>query len=94
MRHTARKQAAHRTQQEADAEQRWTNHDAPEVTLLDQEIARHETTLDRAAAQFERRLAAALPASAHRGRAAMATNREAIGFRPEPTAIHHGGASL
>jgi hypothetical protein len=57
-RHAARKEAGESGQRELDARQRWDAHVAPAITRLDQEIALHQTTLDRAANRFERRRAA------------------------------------
>jgi conjugative relaxase-like TrwC/TraI family protein len=54
-RHAARKQAGEWAEREADAEQRWTAHTAPHIELLDQEIARHQITLERTAARFNQR---------------------------------------
>jgi hypothetical protein len=57
-RHAARKEAALWAQREVDAEQRWEAHVAPVISRLDQEIARHQATLDGAANRLERRFAA------------------------------------
>jgi hypothetical protein len=54
----ARKEAADWTVREADAQQRWSAHVAPEIARLDQEIARHQATLDQAAARLDRQQAA------------------------------------
>jgi hypothetical protein len=56
-RHAARKQAAMAVERETEAERRWHTHVAPEIARLDQEIARHESTLNGAARRFERRQA-------------------------------------
>ncbi len=57
-RHAARKEAEVWAQREIDARQRWQAHVAPTITRLEQEIALHQTTLDRAANRFEHRRAA------------------------------------
>jgi hypothetical protein len=57
-RHAARKEATLWAQRELYAEQRWDAHVAPVIRRLDQEIGRHQATLDAAANRFERRLAA------------------------------------
>jgi conjugative relaxase-like TrwC/TraI family protein len=57
-RHTARKEAALWAQREVNAQQRWEVYVAPVISGLDQEIARHQASLDRAANRLERRLAA------------------------------------
>ena len=57
-RHVARKEAALWAQREVDAELRWEAHVAPVISRLDQEIVRHQASLDGAANCFERRLAA------------------------------------
>jgi hypothetical protein len=57
-RHAARKEAALWVQREVDAEQRWEAHVAPVISRLDQEIARHQATLDGAANRFDRGIAA------------------------------------
>ncbi len=54
-RHAARKEAAEWPAREADAEQRFAMYVVPEVTRLDQEIARHQASLDHSAARHERR---------------------------------------
>jgi conjugative relaxase-like TrwC/TraI family protein len=56
-RHAARKQAHQAAELEADALQRWTAHVEPTLARLDQEIARHQTTLERAAACLDRQQA-------------------------------------
>jgi hypothetical protein len=48
------KQATHWAAREADAQRRWTAHVAPQIALLDHEIARHQTTLDQTAARLDR----------------------------------------
>ena len=48
-----------------DAQQRWEAHVAPTITRLDQEIALHQTTLDRAANRFEHQHAASRAAIDH-----------------------------
>jgi conjugative relaxase-like TrwC/TraI family protein len=57
-RHAARGQAKQAVQRAADAQQRWHTHVAPNIDRLDQEITRHQTTLERASASVERRSAA------------------------------------
>jgi hypothetical protein len=57
-RHAARKEAVVWAQREVDAEQRWEAHVAPLISRLDQEISRHQASLDGAANGFDRRLAA------------------------------------
>jgi conjugative relaxase-like TrwC/TraI family protein len=57
-RHAASKEAALWAKREADAEQRWQSQVAPEITKLDQEIARHQATLEGASARFDGRRAA------------------------------------
>jgi conjugative relaxase-like TrwC/TraI family protein len=57
-RHAARKEAVVWAQREVDAQQRWATHVAPAVARLDQQIALHETGLDRAANRFEHQQAA------------------------------------
>jgi hypothetical protein len=57
-RYAARKEAELWAQREVDAEQRWEAHVAPAISRLDQEIARHQATLDGAANRFDRRIAA------------------------------------
>jgi hypothetical protein len=57
-RRTAGRQAVHWAAREAQARQQWTTHVAPEVALLDQDIARHQTTLDQTAARIDRHRAA------------------------------------
>jgi hypothetical protein len=57
-RYGARKEAVVWAQRELDAQQRWEAHVAPTITRLDQEIALHQTSLDRAANRFEHRQAA------------------------------------
>jgi hypothetical protein len=52
-RHCARKQNGQWTQQQAHALQRWATYVAPQVTRLDQEIARLQTTLEQAAARLD-----------------------------------------
>jgi hypothetical protein len=54
-RRVARKQAADWAKRETDAEQRWAAHVAPSIVLLDQDIARHQATLERTADRFDRR---------------------------------------
>jgi hypothetical protein len=56
-RHAARKEAVVWAQREVDAEQRWETHVAPVISRLDQEISRHQASLDRAANRYESRLA-------------------------------------
>jgi conjugative relaxase-like TrwC/TraI family protein len=57
-RHAAKKQAAAWTAREADAHQRWQTHVAPQIAVLDQEIARHQATVEGAAGRLVRRQAA------------------------------------
>jgi hypothetical protein len=54
-RHIARKETGVWTQRELVAQQRWEAHVAPTMTRLDQEIAVHQASLDRAAKRFEHR---------------------------------------
>jgi hypothetical protein len=54
-RHSARKQTAEWAEKEADAQHRWAAHVGPQLGLLDQEIARHQTTLEGTVARLERR---------------------------------------
>jgi conjugative relaxase-like TrwC/TraI family protein len=56
-RHAARRQAHQAAALEADAQQRWTAHVEPHIDRLDQEIARHQSTLERTAARLEQRQA-------------------------------------
>ncbi len=56
-RHAASKQAKQWDRREGDAQQRWDTLVAPRIDCLDQEIARHQATLDHASARFERRKA-------------------------------------
>jgi hypothetical protein len=57
-RHAARKEAGVWALREADAQQRWESQVAPIKTRLDQEIAFHQSRLDRAANRFQHRQAA------------------------------------
>jgi hypothetical protein len=57
-RHAARREAGVWAQREVDAQQRWQAHVAPTITRLDQDIAVHQASLDRAANRFEHRQAA------------------------------------
>jgi hypothetical protein len=57
-RHAARKQIGEWADKEADAQQRWTAHVAPQIAFLEQEIRRHQTTLERTAARLDRQQAA------------------------------------
>jgi hypothetical protein len=56
-RHSARKEAGMWAEREVDAQRRWEAHVAPTITRLDQEIALHRASLDRAANRFEHRQA-------------------------------------
>jgi conjugative relaxase-like TrwC/TraI family protein len=56
-RHAARAQAHQAAELEADAQQRWAAHVEPHIDRLDQEIARHQTTLERTAARHDQRQA-------------------------------------
>jgi hypothetical protein len=57
-RQPARKEAGMWAQLEAEAQQRWETHVGPTVARLDHQIALHQASLEGAANQFERRLAA------------------------------------
>jgi conjugative relaxase-like TrwC/TraI family protein len=54
-RHAARKQVGEWTGREANAQQGCAACVAPHIVLLDQEIARHQATIDRASARLDRR---------------------------------------
>jgi hypothetical protein len=54
-RHAARKEANIWARREADAEQRWIAHVGPQIVVLDQEISRHQSTLERTATSLDRR---------------------------------------
>jgi hypothetical protein len=54
-RHTARKAAAEWAAREENAQARWQAHVAPEITRLDQDITRHQATINQAAARLDRR---------------------------------------
>jgi conjugative relaxase-like TrwC/TraI family protein len=56
-RHGARKQALQAAELQADAERRWAAHFEPHIGRLDQEIARHQSTLERTAARLDQRQA-------------------------------------
>jgi conjugative relaxase-like TrwC/TraI family protein len=58
-RHAARKQARQAAELQADAERRWAAHVEPLIGRLDEEIARHQSTLERTAARLDQRQAAA-----------------------------------
>jgi hypothetical protein len=53
-RRAARKQIRESAEKEADAQQRCTAHVAPQIAPLDQEIGRHQTTLERTTARLDR----------------------------------------
>ncbi len=57
-RHAGRHEAAYWVRLEADAHQRCIAHVAPEIARLDQEIGRHQATIDHAANRLKRREAA------------------------------------
>jgi hypothetical protein len=57
-RRAAGKQAVVWAQRELDAEERWEAHVAPVISHLDQEIARHQASLDGAANRFDHLLGA------------------------------------
>jgi hypothetical protein len=57
-RRTARKEGTLWPRREVDAEQRWEAHVSSVISRFDQEISRHQASLDGAANRFERRLAA------------------------------------
>jgi hypothetical protein len=56
-RRAARKEALEWAGREADAQQRWTIHVAPQIASLDHEIFHRQTTLERTAARVDRRAA-------------------------------------
>ncbi len=57
-RHAANKEAVSWAEQEADAQQRWTTHVAPEAARLDTELARHQTVVEQLVTRLERHRAA------------------------------------
>jgi hypothetical protein len=64
-RRAARKEAGVWAQREVDAQERWDTHVAPAIARLDQELARHQASLDRAGNRFEHRQAASRAVIAH-----------------------------
>jgi hypothetical protein len=54
-RHAARKETGVWSQRELDAQQRWEAHVAPMIIRLDQYVALHQASIDRAANRFEYR---------------------------------------
>jgi hypothetical protein len=73
-RHAAQKETGVWEEREVDAQQRWEAHVAPIIARLDQQIAFHQTSLDRAANHFKHRQAASQ--MGHRPRAGTATARQ------------------
>jgi hypothetical protein len=57
-RHVARKETGLWAQRELDAQQRWDTHVAPMIARLDEQIARHQSTLQGAATRYEHQQAA------------------------------------
>ena len=54
-RHAARKETGVWAQRELDAQQCWEAHVAPSISRLDEEISRHQASIDQAANRFEYR---------------------------------------
>jgi hypothetical protein len=53
-RHSARKAVAEWAVREENAQARWHAHVAPEITVLDRDIARHQATINQTAARLDR----------------------------------------